>query len=92
MKIEQMRRVVDEDVETAEIGRGGNNMSSASMPPSIASSPDLIQRLRAGTGVQETPEQLDEQKVSFIYGNLPVGSLITREQVAAQIIRSKLAA
>ena len=93
MKVTQMRRVIDEDGGPAEDkAQQRHRMSPASMPMSISSSPDLIHNLRTGTGIQETLEQLDEQKVSFIYGNLPASSLVTRDQVAAQVIRSKVAA
>lgn len=91
MEVRQMRRVIDEDGDQGE-AQARRRMSPASMPPSIASAPDLIRSLRIGTGLEETLERLDEQKVSFIYGNLPASSLITREQVAAQVTRSKVAA
>lgn len=70
----------------------GNVMSSISMPPSIPSRADLLERLVQDSGGQATLEQLDEQKISFIYGNLPASSKITREQVAARVTRSRAVA
>jgi len=47
--------------------------------------PELIRRLKASTKKPVTKEQLDRQRVSFVYGNLPSGSSITRDQVARKI-------
>jgi hypothetical protein len=67
-------------------------MTDVGMPKPIQSRADLVSRLREGTGQEVTSEQLDEQKVSFIYGNLPASSSITRDQVAARIVRARLVA
>jgi hypothetical protein len=91
MVIASMQRVMEDGGDPTEIAQSRRRMAPASMPPSIASAPKLIERLMAGTGLQETPEQSDEQKISFIYGNLPTGSTITRDQVARQVTRLKAA-
>jgi tRNA U34 2-thiouridine synthase MnmA/TrmU len=89
MEIASMQRVVEDGGDPTEVTLSRRKIAPASMPASIASSPKLIVRLMAGTGLLETAEQRDEQKISFIYGNLPTGSTITREQVAKQVTRLK---
>lgn len=93
VKSSQSQRVYDEETPVPLKGRNGETMmSSVAMPQPIASSPDLLQRLRESSDIEETPEQLDEQKVSFIFGNLPASSSISRDQVAARVVRSRAAA
>jgi hypothetical protein len=51
-----------------------------------------LDRLREQTrGLKVTDEQLAEQRISFIYGNAPVGSAITKEsaRTASQRFRMK---
>lgn len=44
--------------------------------------PELDQLLEATRGVQLTEAQLEEQRISFAYGNAPVGAdLITKDSV-----------
>ena len=39
-----------------------------------------LDRLREETrGLKVTDEQLEEQRISFVYGNAPAGSAITKE-------------
>lgn len=45
----------------------------------------LIKRLKESTKRPITKEELAEQRVSFVYGNLPGKSTITRERVAKRI-------
>jgi len=51
--------------------------------------PELRQKLEDARSVIMTEEQLQEQRVSFVYGNAPEGSKITKESArkAAQNIR-----
>jgi hypothetical protein len=46
---------------------------------------NLLRRLREAARQPLTKEELHRQKVSFVYGNLPSDSTITREQVEAVI-------
>lgn len=54
------------------------------MPNNIESDATLLQRLRTASH-PITKRELTSQRVSFIYGNLPEGSTITREQIEARI-------
>ena len=47
--------------------------------------PELIKRLEEAAKKPITKEQLERQRVSFVYGNLPADSTITREQVEKRI-------
>jgi hypothetical protein len=67
----------------------GNEMSSV-IPPSIENNPDLLGRLATPTGLQPSPEEREEQLISFVYGNLPASSKLTRPEVAERIKRTQL--
>lgn len=41
--------------------------------------PDLMAKLEKAKAVVLTDEQLQEQRASFVYGNAPKGSRITKE-------------
>ena len=45
----------------------------------------LIERLQESASKPVTKEELARQRVSFVYGNLPADSTITRERVAEKI-------
>lgn len=45
----------------------------------------LLARLRAAAGRTVSPAELHQQRVSFIYGNLPGDSAITRDQVEVAV-------
>ncbi len=45
----------------------------------------LLEKIRKAEARPLTREQLDRQTVSFVYGNLPLDSTITREQVAKRL-------
>lgn len=47
----------------------------------IKTDPKLLARLSAAVHTKISREQLRRQRVSFIYGNLPSDSSITRDQV-----------
>jgi hypothetical protein len=47
----------------------------------IKTDPDLLQRLQDATGRPMTTDQWFEQCVSFVYGNLPYRSTLTKEDV-----------
>lgn len=51
--------------------------------------PELVELLRRAQTVVMTDEQLQEQRASFVYGNAPKGSRITKESAvrAANRIR-----
>ena len=53
----------------------------------IKTDPKLLERLSAAAHKQATAEQLRRQRVSFIYGNLPSESSITRDQVESSLDR-----
>ena len=42
----------------------------------------LVERLRKAAARGTTVEERRQQRVSFVYGNLPKGSSMTRQQVA----------
>lgn len=45
----------------------------------------LVSRLEEAAKRSVTKQELDSQRISFVYGNLPGDSTITREQVAKKI-------
>lgn len=45
----------------------------------------LIEQLRASAAKPVTKEELARQRVSFVYGNLPADSTITRAKVEERI-------
>lgn len=45
----------------------------------------LLKRLRESAKKLPTKEQLHRQRVSFVFGNLPNNSTLTRDQVAKKI-------
>ncbi|RCK28039.1 hypothetical protein TH8_01255 [Thalassospira profundimaris] len=45
----------------------------------------LLKRLKKAASEPLTKAELEQQRVSFVYGNLPNDSTITREQVAHKI-------
>ncbi len=47
----------------------------------VPSHPELDRRLEAARSITLTDEQLQEQRVSFAYGNAPVSSGITKDSV-----------
>ena len=49
----------------------------------------LIRRMRESAKKPITKEELERQRVSFVYGNLPDKSEITREKVAERIKRNE---
>ena len=55
----------------------------------LKTDPALIDRLRASAAKPLTKAQLQRQRVSFVYGNLPDDSPVTRDQVAEKIISNQ---
>lgn len=51
----------------------------------LKTDPELIKRLRESAAKPVTKEQLERQRVSFVFGNLPRDSTITREEVERRI-------
>jgi hypothetical protein len=47
----------------------------------------LLNRLHKATVQSATKEELHKQRVSFVYGNLPDDSTITKQQVEAALAR-----
>ena len=45
----------------------------------------LLRKMHESASVPVTKRELDEQRVSFVYGNLPNDSTITRERVALRL-------
>lgn len=60
--------------------RGGSNMIA-----SLKTDADLIRRLQESASKPVSKEELARQRVSFVYGNLPSNSTITRDRVAERI-------
>jgi len=52
--------------------------------------PELRALLEQARSVTLTDEQLREQKASFVYGNAPKGSQITRESAEASVGRIRI--
>lgn len=46
---------------------------------------DLLKRLKESAKKPITKEELEQQRISFVFGNLPSDSTITREKVAKKI-------
>lgn len=55
------------------------------MTTTVETDSKLLERLRKAAGKPITREELEQQRVSFVYGNLPKDSTITREKVAERI-------
>ncbi len=49
--------------------------------------PALLERLTRAAKHEMTAEEIRRQRVSFVYGNLPQDSTLTRHQVAAALAR-----
>lgn len=47
----------------------------------------LLERLRIAASREMTPEEVRRQRVSFVYGNLPDSSSMTRHEVEAALAR-----
>ncbi|MEQ1717794.1 MAG: hypothetical protein ABL907_17745 [Hyphomicrobium sp.] len=52
--------------------------------------PELDRLLELARGNRVTEEQLHEQRISFVYGNAPKGSRITKETAKAAAERIKV--
>lgn len=52
--------------------------------------PVLDRLLEAAKNAVVSDEQLKEQRISFVYGNAPSGSRITRESAAASLLRLRV--
>ncbi len=57
------------------------------MPVELKTDSALLARLQAAARHEVTKQELRRQRVSFIYGNLPNESQITKHQVEAAIAR-----
>lgn len=57
------------------------------MPTELVTDRSLLDRLKAAAGQPLTKRQLDAQRVSFVYGNLPRGNSMSRRQVEAALQR-----
>lgn len=51
------------------------------MPTDLKTDTTLLDRLRAAAGVEMTPEEVRRQRISFVYGNLPSDSDMTKNDV-----------
>jgi hypothetical protein len=54
---------------------------------SIYTDPELLERLRLAAQRPMTREEVREQKISWVLGNLPFDSAVTRDEVEAAIVR-----
>lgn len=57
------------------------------MPTDIKTDEVLLDRLRRAARHEMTVDELRRQRISFVYGNLPDGSPMTRNQVAVALAR-----
>lgn len=53
----------------------------------LVTSPRLLETLRAAAGRILTRDEIDEQRVSFVYGQLSHDNSITREQIREMLQR-----
>ena len=49
----------------------------------------LIEKLERAAGQKLSKEEIFEQEVSFVYGNLPPTRTLTREQVRAHLLERR---
>jgi hypothetical protein len=52
--------------------------------------PELEALLKQAQGMAISDEELKAQRASFVYGNAPLGSRITRESAAASVDRLRV--
>lgn len=57
------------------------------MPTDIKTDGALLERLQKAARHEMTVDELRRQRVSFVYGNLPEGSPMTRNEVAVALAR-----
>lgn len=55
------------------------------MPVNVKTDEELLKRLEAAATRALTRDELRRQRVSFVYGNLPTDSTITRHQVEQEL-------
>jgi hypothetical protein len=55
--------------------------------PTIKTDPELIRRLEASAKRQLSKDEVRAQRVSFVYGNMPQESSMSRNQVEAIIAK-----
>jgi hypothetical protein len=53
----------------------------------LRSDPDLVRRLEAAASRALTKEEVRAQRVSFVYGNMPQDSSVSRAEIAAIIAK-----
>lgn len=59
------------------------------MIAAVKTDPKLIRRLEESARKPVTKSELLEQRVSFVFGNLPANSTITRDRVAERIRKNE---
>jgi hypothetical protein len=57
------------------------------MPTDLKTDPGLLERLAMAASRSITRSELHEQRISFIIGNLPKDSTITRDQIVSVLNR-----
>jgi hypothetical protein len=57
------------------------------MPTNLVTDQGLLQRLTAGAARGVSTEERRRQRVSFVYGNLPKGSAMSKMQVEKELER-----
>lgn len=68
--------------ELPDLGRGN------AMPPATPKTdPKFVKKLEKAAKREMTAEEISRQRISFVYGNLPTGSSMTRDQVAEVVAR-----
>lgn len=55
------------------------------MVDTLQTDPELLSRLRESAKTPISKQEREQQKISFVYGNLPKGSAITKERVEKRI-------
>ena len=57
------------------------------MPNEPKTDPELLERLKNAVRHEMSPDEVRRQRLSFVYGNLPQDTTMTKHQVEAALAR-----
>lgn len=78
--------------ERSRVRNDGHHIRGATVPIDLKTDLDLLNRLQSAARRSPTKQELDAQRVSFVYGNMPKESSMTRHQVEEALARFEGAA
>ena len=55
----------------------------------LKTDPEISERLRKAATKKLSSEEIQKQRVSFVFGNMPASSSVTRQQVEQKIYNDK---